>query len=155
MTLTWGCPLSLFFFFFSLHKICSLLYFHIWPCPFYIMLLLFLSHHDFFSKIFTYRFSLSSMWWLLCIISKGFSLQKCSKLLLPLFYLLACKLLLFSFFNIFTVWQNTILISISFALFIPQGSVLCSDSSTCSIGSFKSDNGLEWTKFESAWPVST
>lgn len=60
------------------------------------MLLLFLSHHDhdFLLLIFTCRFSLLSMWWLLCIISKGFSLQKCSKLLLPLLYLLACKLLL-------------------------------------------------------------
>lgn len=69
------------------------------------ILLLFLSHHDhdFLLLIFTCRFSLLSMWWLLCIISKGFSLQKCSKLLLPLLYLLACKLLLFSFFNIFMV----------------------------------------------------
>ena len=60
------------------------------------MLLLFLSHHDhdFLLLIFTCRFSLLSTWWLLCIISKGFSLQKCSKLLLPLLYLLACKLLL-------------------------------------------------------------
>jgi hypothetical protein len=104
---------------------------------------------DFLLLIFIYRFSLLSMWWLLCIISKGFSLQKCSKLLLPLLYLLACKLPLFSFFNIFIIWQNTNLIPAPFALFALQGSVLCCASSTCSIGSFKSDKGMEWTKFES------
>lgn len=53
--------------------------------------------------VFCCRFLLLYMWSLLCTISKGFSLQKCSKWLLRLFYPLACMFHLFCFLTVLRV----------------------------------------------------